>query len=355
VKGALTAAGLGLALCLVAAGFSAAPLYLPGVALLLLASVATVWVRVSTAGMRVERSVVGASVEEGAPLELTVSVSRGALAPPTAVARTWPGGEPLAIPRDRVGTLATAVRFPSRGRRALGPASVQVADPLGLCSRIVVSSAGEVLVLPRIEPVRFARRDDEAAMSGRRLAPARGLGGTEVDSLQPHQPGTPASRIHWPTVARTRSLMERRLIADGERMPLIVIDPRGPSSAEALDQAVRAAASLCVHLARLGGCALLLPGDRRPVTLDPGLASFPGVHARLALLEPASGAPPLGFVSAASTLLWVTGAAAPSAALARLRAPVRYLVTPHVDPRWPVSFSVAGCGARRLDRDAGDG
>ena len=352
MKGALAAAGLGLALCLVAAGFSATPLYLPGLALLVMAGVATVWVRVSTAGMHLERSLIGASVEEGAPLEVTVSVARGRFAPPTALVRTWSGAETLPFPRRGAGTLATAVKFPSRGRRPLGPASVLVADPLGLCSRSVASPPGEVLVLPRIEPVRFSERDGEAAVSGRRLAPVRGLGGTEVDSLQPHQPGTPASRIHWPTVARTRVLMERRLVADGERLPLIVVDPRDPASAEALDRAVRAAASLCVHLARLGGCALLLPGDRGPAAIDPGLSSFPGLHARLALLQPAAGAPPLGSVSGAGVLLWVTGAVAPSAALAQVRAPVRYLVSPHADPRWPVSFSVAGCSARRLERGA---
>ena len=49
--------------------------------------------------------------------------------------------------------------------------------------------------------------------------------------------------------------------------------------------AVRACASLAVHLARHGGCALLLPGDRRPVTLDPELAGWPHLHARLALVS----------------------------------------------------------------------
>jgi uncharacterized protein (DUF58 family) len=352
VKGALAAAALGLALCLVAGGFAAPPLYLPGLALLLMASAAAVWVLVSTAGVRLERFLASAAVEEGAPLEVSVSVACGRVAPPTALVRIWPGAEARPIPRRGAGMLATAVRFPSRGRRPLGPASVLVADPLGLCSRTVVSLPGEVLVLPRIEPVHFVERDGEAAFSGRRLTPARELGGTEVDSLQPHQAGTPASRIHWPTVARTRALMERRLVAEGERLPLIVVDPRDPTTPEALDQAVRAAASLCVHLARLGGCALLLPGDRRPASIDPGLSSFPGLHARLALLGAAAGAPPLGCVAGAGLVLWVTGAAGPCAALAQVRAPVRYLVSPHADSRWQISFSVAGCSARRLERGA---
>src|SRR5204863_6364917 len=92
------------------------------------------------------------------------------------------------------------------------------------------------------------------------LAPTRGssaeLGASEVDSLRPHRSGMPASRIHWPTVARSGVLMERRLVTDADERPLIVVDPRAAVSSEALDTAVRAAASLCAPLARQGGCAV---------------------------------------------------------------------------------------------------
>jgi hypothetical protein len=145
--------------------------------------------------------------------------------------------------------------------------------------------------------------------------------------------------------------MERRLVADGERSPLVVVDPREPSSAEALDQAMRAAASLSVHLARRGGCALLLPGDRRPTRIDAELAGFSLLHARLALLQPDAGAPPLGCLAGASVVLWVSAASHRPAELAHVRAPVRYLVAPHAHGRWRVHFTVAGCRGQRLDRD----
>src|SRR4029078_12472989 len=77
------------------------------------------------------------------------------------------------------------------------------------------------------------------------------------------RPGSPASRIHWPAVARGHGLMERKLISEADSRPLVVLDPRTPASQDALDAAVRAAASLCVHFARRSGCSLLLPGDRR--------------------------------------------------------------------------------------------
>ena len=339
----LGAGALGLGLCLVAGMFAATPLYVPGVALLLIAAAATAWVGVAARGVQVVRELAGGTVQEHAPLRATVRVIRGRVPLPGAEARAWPEG-PLAPLRGVDHQTVTAeIRFRRRGRQVLAPASVLVSDPLGLRRRTTHSSPAEVLVLPRIEPLQLVELDGLSTRLGRRGAPAAGVGASEVDSLAPHQSGTPASRIHWPTVARTLTLMERRLVADGDRAPLIVVDPRQPSSAEALDQALRAAASLSMHLARDGGCAVLLPGDRRPARLDRGLYGFAELHARLALLEPDAGAPPLGCLAGASTVVWVTAASTRAGALRQLRAPARYLVSPHPRPAWPVRFTVAGC------------
>ena len=86
---------------------------------------------------------------------------------------------------------------------------------------------------------------------------------TEIDGLRPWREGSPASRIHWQSFARGAGLMERKLISEADSRPLVVIDPRAPTSPEALDAAVRAAGSLAVHFAKRTGCSLLLPGDRR--------------------------------------------------------------------------------------------
>ena len=342
------AAVLGLGLCLAAAGFAATPLYLPGVALLLIAAVASAWVYAAAGGVRLARSLGNSAVEEQQTLPVTVSVSRLRLPLPGAELRAWPAGPALPLTQARGASVTVAVHFPRRGRHRLGPASLVVSDPIGLCTRDISSPPDEVLVLPRVEPVRSVAVGGEATLLGRRSASATEAGATEVDSLRPHRPGTPASRIHWPTVARTAALMERRLVADGDRAPLVVVDPRMPSSPEALDQAIRAAASLCVHLSREGGCALLLPGDRRPAPIDAALHGFSEAHVRLALLSSDAGAPPLGCLTGAAVVLWVTAAAGPPPALGKLRAPVRYLVTPHREPGWPVEFTVAGCSGLRL-------
>jgi uncharacterized protein (DUF58 family) len=318
--------------------------------LLLIAAVAAAWVRLAARGVRVTRFLGAAAVEEHARLPVTVRVARGRVPLPGADVRGWSGGDPAPIGKG--GTMTASVCFPRRGRHLLGPASVLVRDPLGLCGRAVASGADEVLVLPRIEPVRAVDMGGEAGILGSRTVHSSDAGATEVDSLRPLRPGTPASRIHWPTVARTAVLMERRLVSDGDHRPLIVVDPRRPSTADALDQAVRAAASLCVHLARRGGCALLLPGDRRPTRIDAELYGFPELHARLALLDADLGAPPLGRVAGAQVVVWVTATAAPAATLGQIRAPARYLVSPHALPGLRVWFTVAGCSAQRLEREA---
>jgi uncharacterized protein (DUF58 family) len=156
--------------------------------------------------------------------------------------------------------------------------------------------------------------------------------------------------IHWPTVARTATLMERRLVADADQRPLVVVDPRDPSSPAALDQAVRAAASLCVHLAREGGCAVLVGGDRRPVPIDRELHGWPELHARLALLDGDDTAPPAAGLAGAEVVLLVTASTAGPAVMARLRARVRFLVSPHPMHEWPIEFTVAGCSGQRLAR-----
>src|SRR5205085_6888260 len=152
--------------------------------------------------------------------------------------------------------------------------------------------------------------------------------------------GAPAARIHWPTVARRGEMLERRLVAGLESAPLVVLDPSRPESEQALDAAVRAAASLCRELAARVGCGLLLPGDRRPLEVSPDLGAWPHAHARLALVE--SGPAPLP-PPRAGAVLWVTAAAGRPAGLERLPCAVRYLGTPSPPPGARPLFTVAGC------------
>jgi len=343
---------LGAALTATAATFGSPSLYVPGIALMMLAVGAAVWVAGAASGASLERRTGPATVEEEHQWPVEVTAEAGLFPAPGGelVEPLVRGSLPMAGHSSR--RMRVAVTFERRGRRRLGPARLVISDPLGLVERRLETPPGdEVLVLPRIEPVIAGGRGEaavaESAAGGR---PAEVAAEIEMESLRPYREGAPASRIHWPTVARVGTLMERRLLADSNAQPLVVVDPTQPASELALDMAVRAAASLCIHLARAGGCSVLLPGDRRAVDLAPDLGGWPGLHARLALVEPAMGGPAARLQGRRGAVFWITARQALPRGLERIHAE-RYLVSPSV-MRGDATFTVAGCGATPLGRGA---
>ena len=131
---------------------------------------------------------------------------------------------------------------------------------------------------------RRARATAPAWPRGRGAAVGRRRGRPRRPAPAP-RPGAPASRMYWPALARGGELVERRLRADTDTRPLVVLDPRGAAGDAPLDAAVRAAASLAVHLARPAAARCCCPGDRRPTVLEPTLAAWEHAHARLAVVD----------------------------------------------------------------------
>lgn len=342
----------GALMVLAAAAFGSPSLFVPGIALILLTSVASAWVLLAGWGATLERRTSGPTVEEERPWPMQVVARTGPVPAPGGSLR-----EPLL--RGTLPMLGRAhrhvriqVTFERRGRRRLEPAVLQIGDPLGLVERRIEAGAGqEVLVLPRIEPVTAGGRGAVArADTATGTRPAESAAEIEMESLRPYREGTPASRIHWPTVARSGTLMERRLLADSDSRPLVVLDATPGPDGASFDMAVRAAASLCVHLARLGGCSVLLPGDRRATDVEPDLAGWPPLHARLALAEQGEGALSARLHARRGTIFWVT--ARPLAkrprGLDRIQADCCVVTPGQAEGR--VVFAVAGCTGVRTGR-----
>jgi len=287
VRRAAGCSAAGGALILLALLFASAPLFVPGVAFALMGALAPLWVWLSGRGAIIERQVEQDRVVEGEPLEATLKLRAGLIRPRRGDVREPLAGRVVRLPRGRSSTIRVLARFERRGRRQLPPPSLIIHDPLELANYICRGQGPtqDVLVLPRTEPVNWTRNGAEAASSPASRARADLLAAVEVDGLRPYRPGTPASRIHWPALARGAGLLERRLRVEGDTLPLVVLDARGAGPAEHLDAAVRAAASLTLELGRSGGCKLLLPGSRRAVAVESDLVSWPAAHARLALVE----------------------------------------------------------------------
>jgi uncharacterized protein (DUF58 family) len=285
----------GLALTLAAFMFDAAPLFVPALAFAVIGVGTPLWVSAAAAGATVSRQLESARVVEDEPLTATIEVTRGPWGLPGAevldplLEAPIAVGEALSFLRGaRSASVHVVARFPRRGRRRVESPALIAHDALELARVVRRSDARpvDVLVLPRTEPIRWSRPELGARADASATAPAlEPIAAAEVDGLRPYRPGAPASRIHWPALARGRGLLERRLQADGDSRPLVVLDARCDGSEEHLDAAVRATASLALELARRGGCGLLFPGERRPIDIEPDLRSWPLAHARLALIE----------------------------------------------------------------------
>ena len=294
---AIAVALSGCALVLVAFVFDASPLFVPGVALLLSSPGAASVCGRAARGADAQRVLSAERVVEEQPLEASIEVRRGRLGLPGAeVIDPFTGSRldlagPLSTLRgDRRASVRVVTHFSRRGLHSLArlPRRFRSARARPAQTPRAPAPAQKLLVLPRTEPVRWL-----TSAGGRRFdqpdghASSEAQAAVDMDGLRPYRPGTPASRIHWPAVARGAGLIERRLQADGDSRPLIVLDARNAdpdAPPELLDAAVRAAASLALDLARRGGCGLLLPGEQRATAIDRELLRWPAAHARLAMV-----------------------------------------------------------------------
>lgn len=346
-------AALGVLLALVAGTFDAEPLYVAAVAFIALGAVACAWVWLAARGVKVTRQLGVRRVVEEEPLDVRVHVRTGKIGLPGGLVADEMLPADFDLPVGRRGRrVLIHVRFARRGKRVLAPPTVVVRDPLGLATRVVAGEQhDELLVLPRIEPVRSVSGGHGRDGPRRRGRPAMAAE-VELDGVREHRPGTPASRIYWPALARGAGLMERRLRSEADATPLIVLDARSPARDEDLDAAVRAVASLAVAMAREGGgVGVLLPGDRRPTVLDESLGGWSHLHARLAML-PAGGRASLNSVASRVGPVLYVAARAPGRtprALEHAPAAGRMLVVPGSIPGRRPSFTVAGCTGYDLE------
>jgi uncharacterized protein (DUF58 family) len=350
----------GAVLTLAALTFDASPLFVPGVGFMLVGLLTPAWIEVTSRSAQAHRKLQADRVLEDEPLEATVEVRRGQLGLPGAELFDPLVGEPVAlgaalspIRGSRTATVRVLARFPRRGKRQIERPALIAQDALGLArSARRESGVDEVLVLPRTERVRWSGPESPAFDASAAATLAEPIAAPELDGLRPYRPGSPASRIHWPALARGAGLLERRMRSDGDMRPLVVLDSRCSGPSERLDAAVRAAASLTLELARRSGCGLLLPGERRALEIEHDLAAWPAAHVRLALVEggPDARAPALGPGGRLGPLVYVT-----AERLRRLPAGVLHagravlLVLPNdLAGGAAVGFEVAGCVGIRL-------
>jgi uncharacterized protein (DUF58 family) len=351
----------GLLLTLAAFVFDAAPLFVVGIGFMIIGIGTPVWVWRAARSATVRRRLIADRVTELEPVEAIIEVRRGRLGLPGAEVHDPLAHDPVVLrgpltllTGERSADIRVVARFERRGLRRLRPPALVVRDALSLVSILRPGSgqAQEVLVLPRTERVRWTGQERGRRVEGADLGSTdEPLAAVDIDGLRPYRLGTPASRIQWSALARGAGLLERRLKADGEARPVVVLDARHSRGVpvEDLDAAVRAAASLTLELARRGGCRLLLPGDRRPIVVESDLRGWDTLHTRLALLEGGPNAPTAAVTDTlAGGPMFYVAAQAPGrlpSPLTRSRGALRALVLPisQTGDRQAPSFEVSGC------------
>jgi uncharacterized protein (DUF58 family) len=347
---------LAVAMMVAARAVDSPVLYVPGIGLLLASVAAWVWVWLAARETRLEHGPAPRTVVEDEPYPLKLFIRRGLIPLPIASVTHPLAPHPVPVDPRADSPIELEIASAGRGWHRIEPATLVIRDPLGLArTRVRASDPPRVLVLPRIEDLirllpgtnggdgRVASGGHGAeANSGRRAVDF------EVDGLRAYRPGTPASRIHWPILARTGELTERRLVGGGATSPIVVLDARRPRDASALDRAVRAAASLSFHLAPAAGCLLVLPGERAPLRIDPDLRAWPRAHARLALAGPSASQADGRIASRSGTLFWVSASGSIPRLPHALSGGSSYLVTAAPIRLGVPAFEVAGCEAHQL-------
>jgi uncharacterized protein (DUF58 family) len=298
------AAGLllgAVVLAVVAGALASLALFALAIGLLLVTLAAAVSVALAARHLVVTRSVLQHEVGEDQPISVRFQVRRpGRLPLPVhleaqADANSWvPLGEGGGLLRLLIGR---------RGPWRLEPSRLRLRDGLGIVEWVVLAGQPEPLL---ILPAPDLRGPVPPQLDARAADP-------DLDGLEPYVPGTPIGRVHWPALARGAGLQQRRLAAPAAGLPLVVVDTADTTDPRAVDWAARTAAGAILRLAGTGGCRVLLPGDQVATTVTDLTAAWPGVHRRLALLQPGCPATGPGLLEAGEvSVLHVRAAHAPA-------------------------------------------
>ncbi|MBV9848474.1 MAG: DUF58 domain-containing protein [Armatimonadetes bacterium] len=183
-----------------------------------------------------------------------------------------------------------------RGVHPVGPALVEMTDPLGFHSFVQrVGEQAEIVVYPTPLPLRRVFFAGAAAPGWRTQEAARVRGpGTEFQGVREYQPGDELRHVHWRTTARTGALAVAEYAQGASRDAVIALDlsraayaDTGEGDQSALEYAVTLAVSLCDFLLRQGHAVRLLT-PRDAAGLAPpaaGPAQMPRILETLARVE----------------------------------------------------------------------
>ena len=172
-----------------------------------------------------------------------------------------------------------------RGVYQVGPATVRVTDPLGFAfTEQMIDTADRLIVYPEVEDLTgfpMSRGKDPAMQASRPEFSQNG--GEDFFTLREYERGDDLRFVHWPSSARTDTLMIKQMETPWQSRALVMFDLRESSyeSSDHFEKAVRGAASVVRHLAQSGFDADLWAGGATTLSVD----AYSAVMERLALVK----------------------------------------------------------------------
>lgn len=166
-------------------------------------------------------------------------------------------------------TVSYRVTSAERGAHQLGPVQLERRDPFGLTTRsIAVAGTTDLVVLPPVDPLGADRVHGGGLGREGQVPHMVALHGEDDVSIRAYRDGDDLRRVHWPTTAHRGELMVRQEDRPARRRAVLLLDSRAGAyraAPAAFEWAVRAVASVAVHLARDGYAVHVVgaghPGD----------------------------------------------------------------------------------------------
>lgn len=202
----------------------------------------------ATRRVRVRRRAPARGVE-GTPLPVTLTLEARRPARFLVVEDGWPGARAAAfvplVPAGRPQVVTLAPVPARRGRHRLGPVQLRSIGALGVfAARREVAPPGEVLVWPALRPPTPAATARLAPALAAAAAARRTRCADDLYGVRDYRPGDAPRHVHWRSSARRGALVVREFERPEAPGLAVVLDLDRRLPPEALDPAVRAAASL---------------------------------------------------------------------------------------------------------------
>ncbi len=155
-------------------------------------------------------------------------------------------------------TVDYPIRPEVRGRYTVGPLTIRISDPFGMCELSRSFTARDTLVVtPVVQRLPAVPLGGDWAGSGDSRSRSVAAAGEDDVATREYRHGDDLRRVHWRSTARYGELMVRREEQPWESHCALLLDTRaeahrGEGPASSFEWAVSAAASIGAHAGRAG-------------------------------------------------------------------------------------------------------